>query len=130
MKKFFILVLTALFVMPCMLCAEEVEIQLFEVIGMGTIPGDDPLDNPDQYPDEPPSPTSFRATIDGSVLNVSIEDISIPSARMRVTRQSTQTMVVNRLFSSAAIEQMPATDSYLLEIETEGGALIGYFNVQ
>ena len=97
---------------------------------MGTIPGDDPLDNPDQYPDEPPSPTSFRATIDGSVLNVSIEDISIPSARMRVTRQSTQTMVVNRLFSSAAIEQMPATDSYLLEIETEGGALIGYFNVQ
>ena len=130
MKKFFILVLTALFVMPCMLRAEEVEIQLFEVIGIGVIPGDNPLDDSNQTPTNPPSPTSFRATIDGSVLNVSIEDISIPSARLRVTRQSTQTMVVNRLFSSAAVEQMPATDSYLLEIETEGGALIGYFNVQ
>lgn len=130
MKKFFILVMATLIVMPCMLRAEEVEIQLFEVIGMGTIIGDSPLDDPGPTENIPPRPTSFRATIDGSVLNVSIEDISIPSARLRVTRQSTQTMVVNRLFSSAAIEQMPATDSYLLEIETDGGALIGYFNVQ
>ena len=45
MKKFFILALSVLFAMPCVLRADEVEIQLMEVIGMGTIQGDDPLDN-------------------------------------------------------------------------------------
>lgn len=128
--KIIALVLGAMLALPCTLRAEEVEIQLFEVIGMSVLPGDNPLDDPDQSPGVPTRPTSFRATIDGNSLSVTIEDPAIPSANLRVTRQSTHAMVVNRSFSSAAIEQMPATDSYVIEIETEGGALIGYFNVQ
>lgn len=124
------LVLGVLLALPCMLRAEEVEIQLFEVIGMSVLPGDNPLDDPEQSHKDPPRPTDFRATIDGNSLSVTIEDPAIPSANLRVTRQSTHAMVVNQSFSTAAYEQMPAADAYVIEIETPGGALIGYFNVQ
>ena len=129
-NKFFVLVLGVLLSMPCMLLAEEVEIQLFEVIGMSVMPGDNPLDDPIQNPGVPPRPAGFRATIDGNLLTVSIEDPAIPMANLRVTRQSTHAMIVNHSFNSAALEQMPAVDSYVIEIETEGGALIGYFDVR
>lgn len=129
-NKFFALALGVLLSMPCMLLAEEVEIQLFEVIGMSVMPGDNPLDDPIQDPGIPPRPTSFRATIDGSLLTVSIEDPAISTANLRVTRQSTHATIVNHSFNSAALEQMPAVDSYVIEIETEGGALIGYFDVR
>ena len=129
-NKFFALVLGVLLSMPCMLLAEEVEIQLFEVIGMNVMPGDNPLDDPIQNPGVPPRPTDFRASIDGNVLSVSIENTAIPMANLRVTRQSTHATIVNHSFNSAALEQMPAVDSYVIEIETEGGALIGYFDVR
>jgi hypothetical protein len=113
-----------------MLLAEEVEIQLFEVIGMSVMPGDNPLDDPEKIGDTPPTPTDFRASVDGNVLSVSIENTAIPMANLRVTRQSTHATIVNHSFNSAALEQMPAVDSYVIEIETEGGALIGYFDVR
>ena len=57
MKKSFIaLVLGTLLTIPCVLRAEEVEIQLTEVIQMGTLPGDNPLDEPHQDPGAPPHP--------------------------------------------------------------------------
>ena len=129
-NKFFALVLGVLLSMPCMLLAEVVEIQLFEAIGMNVMPGDNPLDDPIQNPGVPPRPTDFRASIDGNVLSVSIENTAIPMANLRVTRQSTHATIVNHSFNSAALEQMPAVDSYVIEIETEGGALIGYFDVR
>ena len=46
--KILALVLGALLTIPCVLRAEEVEIQLMEVVGMGTIEGDNPLDDPIQ----------------------------------------------------------------------------------
>jgi len=46
--KILALVLGTLLTIPCVLRADEVEIQLMEVIEMGTIPGDDPLDDPEQ----------------------------------------------------------------------------------
>jgi len=49
MKRTFIaLVLGALLTIPCVLRAEEIEIQLTEVIQMTPLPGDDPLDDPGQ----------------------------------------------------------------------------------
>ena len=67
MRKCFLFVaLSALLAMPCILRAEEVEIQLMEVIQMTPLPGVDPLDDPDQYPSNPPRPTNFRATINGN----------------------------------------------------------------
>ena len=129
-KRFLVLVLGVLFAMPCVLHAEEVEIQLFEVIGLTPLPGDNPLDDSSNPPISPTRPNNFRATIDGSTLVVSIEEPSIPSANLRVTRVGTNALVVNHSFSDETVEQMPAADSYVIEIETAGGSLIGYFDVE
>ena len=131
MKRTFIaLVLGALLTIPCVLHAEEVEIQLMEVIQMTPLPGDDPLDDPDQYPSEPPRPTSFRATINGNTLSVSKQDENIPSAQAIVVNAATGGIVVNQQFTNSLLEQISAQGVYALRIETAGGALVGQFVVQ
>ena len=47
--KFAIAVLSILLALPCVLRAEEIEIQLMEVIQMTPLPGDDPLDDPTAF---------------------------------------------------------------------------------
>ncbi len=59
-NKITALVLSILFIIPCALRAEEVEIQLMEVIEIGNIPGDDPLDDPIQYPGVPTRPYGHK----------------------------------------------------------------------
>lgn len=131
MKKSFIaLVLGALFTMPCVLRSEEIEIQLMEVIQMEPIGGDDPLDDPDQYPDDPTRPTSFRATIDGNTLSILKRDDAIPSAQATVVNAATGNMVVNQQFTNSLSEQIGSTGVYVLHIQTAGGALVGQFIVQ
>ena len=131
MKRTFIaLVLGALLTVPCVLHAEEVEIQLMEVIQMTPLPGDDPLDDPDQYPSDPPRPTSFRATISGNTLSVSKENEDIPSAQATVVNASTGSIVVNQQFTNSLLEQIATQGIYALRIETAGGALVGQFVVQ
>ena len=124
------LVLGALLTIPCVLHAEEVEIQLMEVIQMTPLPGDDPLDDPDQYPSDPPRPTSFRATISGNTLSVSKENEDIPSAQATVVNASTGSIVVNQQFTNSLLEQIATQGIYALRIETAGGALVGQFVVQ
>lgn len=129
MKKNLIVMALGVFLsLPCVLCAEEIEIQLVEIVPMGTIEGDGPLDSPIQSGQNPTRPNDFRATIDGNVLNVTIQNEAIPSAQLRVYRQSTQ--VVNRSFAVSTTEWLTTPGAYFLEIETTGGMLIGNFNVQ
>ena len=116
--------------MPCVLRAEEVVIQLMEVVAMSPIPGDDPLDGPDDYPDVPPRPTSFHATIDGHFLSVIKEDVNIPSAQVSVVNASTGGLVLNQLMTNSLGETISNNGVYVLHIETEGGALVGQFIVQ
>ena len=129
-KKFLILALVALFTMPCVLRADEVEIQLMEVIGMGTLPGDDPLDGPGQYPGEPPRPTDFRATISGNSLSITNQSNAIPSAQAMVVNASTGGIVLNQQFTTSLLQQIAASGVYVLHIETANGALVGQFVVQ
>ena len=129
-KKFLILALVALFTMPCVLRADEVEIQLMEVIGMGTLPGDDPLDGPGQYPGEPPRPNDFHATITGNSLSITNQSNSIPSAQAMVVNASTGGIVLNQQFTTSLLEQIAASGVYVLHIETANGALVGQFVVQ
>jgi len=129
-NKILILALCFLFAMPCMLRAEEIEIQLMEVIGMGTLPGDDPLDNPEQFPGEPPRPTNFRATINGNTLSINKLESAIPSAQATVVNASTGSIVVNQQFTSSLFEQISNSGVYVLHIQTAGGALVGQFVVQ
>ena len=124
MRKFLVVIVCSLMsILPVL--AQSVEIELTPVVSF------QPTDqNQPPAGNEPPRPTDFRATISSDELTVTIENESVPSANVRVTRVSNNSVVLNRLFSTAVVEQMPALGSYVLEIETDGGALIGYFNVQ
>ena len=131
MKRTFIaLVLGALLTIPCVLRAEEVEIQLMEVIQMTPLPGDDPLDDPEQSNPTPTRPTSFRATINGNTLSIEKREEAIPSAQAIVVNAATGGIVVNQQFTNSLLEQISAQGVYALRIETAGGALVGQFVVQ
>ena len=129
-SKFIALALGVLFAMPFVLRAEEVEIPLMEVITMQPLPGDDPLDDPDQTQKEPPRPTSFRATIDGNYLSVTKQDEAIPTAQAIVVNATTGGIVLNQQFTNSVSQQISNAGVYVLHIETAGGALVGQFMVQ
>ena len=131
MKRTFIaLVLGALLTVPCALRAEEVEIQLMEVIQMTPLPGVDPLDGNDHMGDTPTRPRDFRATINGNTLSVSKDNEYIASAQAIVVNASTGGVVVNQQFTTTLSEQISTSGVYALRIETAGGALVGQFVVQ
>ena len=128
--KIFALVLGAFLTIPCALCAEEVVIQLMEVVMMSPLPGDDPLDDPIQNPGVPPRPNDFRATIDGHFLRVVKQNASIPSAQVSVVSASNGGLVLNQLMTDSMEETISNNGVYVLHIETDGGALVGQFIVQ
>lgn len=131
MRKCFLFVaLSALLAMPCILRAEEVEIQLVEVIQMTPLPGDDPLDGNDHMIPTPTRPNDFRATINRNTLSVSKENEDIPSAQAIVVNAATGGVVVNQQFTTTLSEQIATQGVYVLHIETAGGALVGQFVVQ
>ena len=131
MRKCFLFVaLSALLAMPCILRAEEIEIQLVEVIQMTPLPGVDPLDGAEQSGTNPTRPNDFRATINGNTLSVSKENEAIPSAQAIVVNAATGGIVVNQQFTNSLLEQISAQGVYALRIETAGGALVGQFVVQ
>ena len=132
MKKILVaLVLGALLTMPTILRAEEIEIQLTEVIEMNFMPiGDSPLDDSNQYPSVPPRPTNFRATINGSNLSIQKLETAIPSAQATVVNASTGNIVVNQQFTDTYQGQISNAGVYVLHIQTAGGALVGQFIVQ
>ena len=129
-QKFFALVLGALLTIPCVLRAEEVEIQLMEVISMQPISGDAPLDDPIQSPGVPTRPNDFRATINGSALSILRQNSAIPSAQATVVNAQTGSIVINQQFTNSLSEQISTLGLYVLHINTEGGALVGQFIVQ
>lgn len=108
----------------------ETVIVLHEVIEAGFIGGDDPLDDPDAEGNTPPSPTSFRATINGNSLTVLKQDANIPVAQATVVNAATGSIVLNQQFTTSINEQIANTGVYVLHIETAGGALVGQFIVQ
>lgn len=128
--KFAIAVLSILFAVPCVLHAEEIEIQLMEVIQMNPLPGDDPLDNPSQMGDNPVRPRDFRATINGNALTITTQNTDIPSAQAVVVNAATGGVVVSEQFSNSVQEQISNSGTYVLRIETAGGTLVGQFVVQ
>ena len=131
MRKCFLFVaLSALLAMPCILRAQEVEIQLVEVIQMTPLPGEDPLDGNDHMIPTPTRPTDFRATINGNTLSIEKREAAIPSAQATVVNASTGGVVVNQQFTTTLSEQISAQGVYALRIETAGGALVGQFIVQ
>ena len=129
-KNIFILTLAVLLLSPTILLAEEIEIQLTEVISMGIIPGNDPLDDPDQYPDTPPRPNDFRATINGNSLTILKQDEAIPSAQAVVVNAATGGVVVNEQFTNSLSRPIANAGVYVLRIATANGELTGQFRVE
>ena len=131
MRKFLLTsALMLLILMPCALRAEEMEIPLMEVVEMGVLPGDNPLDGNDHMGDVPPRPNNFRATINGNSLTVLKQEEAIPAARAVVVNASTGSVVINRDFTSSLSEQIANAGVYVLRIETAGGDLVGQFIVE
>ena len=131
MRKFLLTsALMLLILLPCALRAEEMEIPLMEMVEMGVLPGDNPLDDADQSPGVPTRPNNFRATINGNSLTVLKQEEAIPVARAVVVNASTGSVVINRDFTSSLNEQIANAGVYVLRIETAGGALIGQFRVE
>lgn len=129
-NKIIALALGVLFAMPCILHAEEVEIQLVAVVGLSSFPGDNPLDDPGQFPGEPPCPSCFHATINGNSLSIIKQEQSIPSAQATVVNAQTGSIVINEQFTGSLNEQIANAGVYVLHIQTDGGALVGQFIVQ
>lgn len=129
-NKITALVLSILFIIPCALRAEEVEIQLMEVIGMGTLPGDGPLDDSNNPPINPTRPNDFRATINGNSFSLVKRSASIPSAQATVVNASTGNVVLNQQFANSIQHQIATSGVYILHIQTANGALTGQFVVQ
>ena len=129
-KSLLALAVGALLAMPCVLHAEEIEIQLVEVIQMTPLPGDNPLDDPEQSEPTPTRPRDFRATINGNTLSIEKREAAIPSAQAIVVNAATGGIVVNQQFTNSLLEQISAQGVYALRIETAGGALVGQFIVQ
>ena len=131
MKRTFIaLVLGAFLTIPMMLHAEEVEIQLMEVVTMSPLPGDGPLDDSEPVGENPTRPTDFRASINGHALSINKLKQAIPFAQATVVNAATGGIVLNQQFSESLNEQITNTGVYVLHIETAGGALVGQFVVQ
>ena len=128
--KLFTFALMALFLMPCILHAEEVVIQLMEVVMMEPLPGDDPLDGPEQSGNNPTRPTDFRATINGHFLHLTKQNANIPSAQVIVVNASNGGLVLNQSMTNSLEETISNNGVYVLHIETDGGALVGQFVVQ
>ena len=128
--KIFTFALCALFFMPSILRAEDVEIQLSEVVNLTPLPGDNPLDDNSNPPVNPTRPGDFRATINGRALSITKQEASIPSAQAVVVNATTGSVVVNEVFTESMQEQIPNAGAYILNILTAGGALTGQFLVQ
>ena len=129
-NKLFVLVLGALLTIPCVLRAEETEIQLSEVIEMTPIQGDSPLDDCEPVGENPTRPTNFRATINGTSLYIAKQEAAIPSAQAIVVNASTGNVVFNQRFTSFLQHQIANSGVYILRIQTVNGALVGQFVVQ
>ena len=129
-KSLLALAVGALLAMPCVLHAEEIEIQLVEIIQMTPLPGDNPLDDPEQSEPTPTRPNDFRATINGNTLSIEKREAAIPSAQAIVVNAATGGIVVNQQFTNSLLEQISVQGVYALRIETAGGALVGQFVVQ
>ena len=129
-NKILSLVLGIIFAMPCLLRAEEIEIQLFEIVSMTPLPGDNPLDDNSNPPVNPTRPGDFYATINGNYLSVENLSNDIPSAQAIVVNASTGALVVNSNFTESLQQQIPNAGVYVLNIQTANGALTGQFMVQ
>ena len=128
--KFLVCAFSLLFALPLFVHAEEMEIPLMVVLEMESIGGLVPMDDEEHLGQTPPSPTSFRASINGNSLVIEKQDEAIPSAQATVVNASTGNVVLNQQFTDSLQEQVASAGVYVLRIETAGGALTGRFIVE
>lgn len=128
--RFLVYALFLLFALPGSMRAEEVEIQLMKVMGMGPIFGDEPMDGTGRSGNTQIDPTQFRATVNANTLSITKQEPAIPSAQAIVVKATTGNVVLNQPFVDSLSEQISESGVYVLNIETDGGSLVGRFIVQ
>ena len=105
----------------------ETEIQLFEVVGIGDLVGDDPLGNPHQQDPIPPRPNDFHATISGRILEVSVDNSNLTTV---IVRNAAGNTVVDDSFYALTSQQLSSAGTYTLEIHNADMTLIGQFEAE
>lgn len=127
--KILALALGLILAMPFVLFAEEqeVEIELIEVVGAGTLPGDNPLDNPIHSGGDPTHPNQFHATITGRTLAVTADNAN---ATQVIVRNAAGNVVVNTQFYGYTSQQLNASGAHSIEIHNGGMTLVGNFQAQ
>ena len=128
-KKGLALALGLFLAMPMFLTADdgEVEIQLIEVIGVGVLPADAPLDDPGHAGANPTDPNQFRATITGRTLAVTVDNANNTQV---IVRNASGTVVLNSQFYGFTAEQLAATGAHTIEIRNGGLTLVGSFTAR
>ena len=127
--KIFAMVLGVLITIPYSLKADEVEIPLQVIVEMQQPNGDSPLDDAGHMGQTPTRPGDFHAVHNGNTLSITRQNSSIPSAHATVVKVSNGSIVLNQQFTESLSEQIPA-GTYVLHIQTDGGALVGQFIIQ
>ena len=113
---------------PRLLLAEEVEIQLTEIIEtelLSNPTGDSPM----QSGENPTRPNDFRAFIDGHTLSICKQNLSVSSAQVCIVNAATGTVVLNQSFSSHMSMEINTSCVYVLYIQMPHGMLKGKFMV-
>lgn len=128
MKNKIFILLAMLIAMPILFAdpvINEVEIELFEVVGAGFIGGDEPLDSPIGQGSDPTHPNEIRATIAGSMLSVTADNSNLTRV---IVRNSAGNIVLNRQFVGGTMEQLGTTGNHSIEIQNGGMTLVGMFS--
>ena len=128
--KILTMVLGALLIMPCISHADEIEIPLTVMGEASLMPGDNPLDDPEQSEPTPIRPRDFQAIIIYHDLTVLKHNHSIPLAHAIVVNAATGAIVLNRDFFTSFTEQITDSGVYIIYIQCIQGTWQGQFIVQ
>ena len=130
MKTKFLYLMLAMIIATTIVFADEldqeVEIQLIEVVGVGIIGGDEPLDGPGEAGNNPTDPNQFHATITGHTLSVTVFNTH---TTYMLVRNVSGSIILSRQFVGHTTEQLPS-GSYSLELISIGVSYLGDFEVE
>ena len=105
----------------------EIEIPLYEIVDMGILFDDEPLDSPIHSGETPPRPNQFNATISNKTLMVSAEN---PNTTTVIVRNQTGDNILNQQFVGITSELLNSSGYHTIEIYNGNLKLIGQFYIQ
>lgn len=126
-NKVIALIMCLLLSAPCILHAEEIEINLFKVEKLESIQHNKSFGDSARLFSNSILPSDFLAVIDGSTLTITKQNASILKAKALIVDATTGNMIINQGFSTTFSSQVQTSGSFWLTIQTNSGTLVGLF---